>query len=63
MYAFMLYSHLYIIGIILQIRYADEYNFDVIDGNQNFCVDMAIWTCTYGTFQLDQLPCDHHWLL
>ncbi|KAL5560647.1 hypothetical protein UlMin_036858 [Ulmus minor] len=39
--------------------YADEYNFDVIDGDQNFCVDMALWTCTCGKFQLDQLPCEH----
>ena len=56
---FVIYSHLYIIGIMLQIRYIDEYNFDVIDGDHNFCVDIAIWTCTCGKFQLDQLPCEH----
>ncbi|KAL5576621.1 hypothetical protein UlMin_018320 [Ulmus minor] len=44
---------------IMDIRYADEYNFDVIDGDQNFCVDMAVWTCTCSKFQLDQLPCEH----
>ncbi|KAL5537906.1 hypothetical protein UlMin_045824 [Ulmus minor] len=38
---------------------ADQYTFDVVDGNRNYCVDMALWTCTCRKFQLDQLPCDH----
>ncbi|KAL5548320.1 hypothetical protein UlMin_003551 [Ulmus minor] len=36
-----------------------KYTFDVIDGDRNYCVDMALWTCTCRKFQLDQLPCDH----
>ncbi|KAL5564417.1 hypothetical protein UlMin_027581 [Ulmus minor] len=38
---------------------ADQYTFDVVDGDRNYCVDMALWTCTCRKFQLDQLPCDH----
>ncbi|KAL5574375.1 hypothetical protein UlMin_023972 [Ulmus minor] len=38
---------------------ADQYTFDVVDGDRNYCVDMALWTCTCQKFQLDQLPCDH----
>ncbi|KAL5568403.1 hypothetical protein UlMin_024978 [Ulmus minor] len=38
---------------------ADQYTFDVLDGDHNYCVDMALWTCTCRKFQLDQLPCDH----
>ncbi|KAL5560476.1 hypothetical protein UlMin_036687 [Ulmus minor] len=38
---------------------ANQYTFDVVDGDRNYCVDMALWTCTCRKFQLDQLPCDH----
>ncbi|KAL5578710.1 hypothetical protein UlMin_011152 [Ulmus minor] len=38
---------------------ADQYTFDVVDSDRNYCVDMALWTCTCRKFQLDQLPCDH----
>ncbi|KAL5554646.1 hypothetical protein UlMin_042047 [Ulmus minor] len=38
---------------------ADQYMFDVVDGDRNYCVDMALWMCTCQKFQLDQLPCDH----
>ncbi|KAL5576418.1 hypothetical protein UlMin_018117 [Ulmus minor] len=38
---------------------ADQYMFNVLDGDRNYCVDMALWTCTCRKFQLDQLPCDH----
>ena len=31
----------------------------MINGDQNFCVDMDLWTCSYRKFQLDQLPCEH----
>ncbi|KAL5548529.1 hypothetical protein UlMin_003760 [Ulmus minor] len=41
------------------VIYADQYTFDVVDGDRNYCVDMALWTCTCRKFQLDQLPCDH----
>ena len=44
---------------MFQIQYADQYNFDVINGDWNFCVDMALWTCGCRMFQLDQLPCEH----
>ncbi|KAL5544652.1 hypothetical protein UlMin_008436 [Ulmus minor] len=44
---------------VIDIQYADQYNFDVIDGDRNFCVDMALWTCGCRKFQLDQLPCEH----
>ncbi|KAL5571661.1 hypothetical protein UlMin_021258 [Ulmus minor] len=37
---------------------ADQYTFDIVDGDCNYCVDMALWTCTCRKFQLDQLPCD-----
>ncbi|KAL5580370.1 hypothetical protein UlMin_012812 [Ulmus minor] len=42
-----------------QVICADQYTFDVVDGDRNYCVDMALWTCTCRKFQLDQLPCDH----
>ena len=42
-----------------QIQYADQYNFDVINGDRSFCVDMALWTGGCCMFQLDQLPCEH----
>ncbi|KAL5565694.1 hypothetical protein UlMin_028858 [Ulmus minor] len=38
---------------------ADQYTFDVVDGDRNYCVDIALWICTCRKFQLDQLPCDH----
>ena len=44
---------------MLQLQYANQYNFDVIGGDQNFCADMAIWMCTCCKFQLDQLSCEH----
>lgn len=44
---------------ILQVICADQYTFDVIDGERNYCVDMALCRCTCRKFQLDQLPCDH----
>ncbi|KAL5576595.1 hypothetical protein UlMin_018294 [Ulmus minor] len=44
---------------VIDIQYTDQYNFDVIDGDRNFCVDVALWTCGCRKFQLDQLPCEH----
>ncbi|KAL5539669.1 hypothetical protein UlMin_043670 [Ulmus minor] len=38
---------------------ADQYTFNVVDGNRNYCVDIALWTCACRKFQLDHLPCDH----
>ena len=44
---------------MFQIQYANQYNFDVVYGDRNFCVDMALWTCGCCKFRLDQLPCEH----
>ncbi|KAL5560536.1 hypothetical protein UlMin_036747 [Ulmus minor] len=48
-----------ITAFVNEVICVDQYTFDVIDGDRNYCVDMVIWTCTCQKFQLDQLPCDH----